>query len=278
MNRSAGARLLFEREVARGPAGLGLARAALLVAMEEYPQLSCESYLGRLDMLAEEVHDRLSGERAPPIVLRELVGTLHERHGFRGNTEEYHDPRNSFLNDVLDRQVGIPLTLSIVTLEVGWRLGLPLEGVNFPAHFLVRYRGDAVPLLLDPFRGGEIRFQDQAQELLDHLYGGTVRMRPGFLERADSLDMLARLLGNLKAIYLNQRDDRRALSVVERLLLLRPHAPLEVRDLGILLARTGRLEEAVPHLEAYLAAMPEAGDTERVLRMLERIRRGDSPE
>lgn len=278
MSRSSGARLLFEREVARGPARLGLARAALLVAMEEYPQLSCEMYLGRLDALAEEVHDRLGGERAPPVVLRELVSTLHERHDFRGNPEDYHDPRNSFLNDVLDRQRGIPLTLSIVTLEVGWRLGLRLEGVNFPAHFLVRYRGDAVSLLLDPFRGGEILFQDQAQELLDRLYGGMVRLRPDFLKQADPVDMLARLLANLKAIYLNRRDDRRALSAVERLLVLRPGAPLEVRDRGILLVRMGRVEEAVFHLERYLAALPDAGDAERILRMLERIRRGDSPE
>jgi regulator of sirC expression with transglutaminase-like and TPR domain len=277
MNGSDEVRALFEEEVTRGPGRLDLARASLLVAREEYPQLSCEQYLGRLDALAEEVHDRLGVERAPLVVLRELVATLHERHSFRGNVGNYHDPRNSFLNDVLDRQLGIPLTLSIVTLEVGWRLGMPLEGVNFPAHFLVRYRGEAVQLLVDPFRGGEIRFQDQAQELLDRLYGGMVRLRPGFLQRADPEDMLVRLLGNLKAVYLNRRDDHRALSAVERLLLLRPGAPVEIRDRGILLVRLGRSDEAMPHLEGYLAAMPEAGDAERILRMLERIRRGDPP-
>lgn len=278
MSAGAGAvRDLFAREVSRGSEELDLARAALLVAKEEYPGLSTERYLGRLDALAEEVHDRLAGEQAPLVVLRELVSTLHERHSFRGNRPEYHDPRNSFLNDVLDRELGIPLTLSIVMLEVGWRLGLPLDGVNFPAHFLVRYRGEAVSLLVDPFRGGEIRFQDQAQELLDRLYGGMVRLRPRFLRTADRVDMLVRLLGNLKAVYLNRRDDGRALAVVERLLLLRPGGPVELRDRGILLARMGRGEEAIPHLEGYLSIAPDAGDAGRVLRILERIRRGEAP-
>lgn len=265
-------RTLFAREVARGPDRLDLARAALLVAMEEYPQLPCELYLGRLDALADEVQDRLGGEDAPPLVFRELVSTLHERHRFRGNATDYHDPRNSFLNDVLDREVGIPLSLSIVVLEVGWRIGLPLEGVNFPAHFLVRYRGEAIRLLLDPFRGGEIRFEEEAQELLDRLYGGMVRLQPRFLRPADPADMLVRLLGNLKAIYLNRRDDRRALAVVERLLLVRPDAAVEHRDRGILLARLGRGDEAAPHLETYLALAPEAGDVGRMQRLLDDVR------
>src|SRR5690606_3987612 len=117
----------------------------------------------RLDLLAERVKDRLSEESAPPVVLQEVGRVLFEEEGFRGNAEAYYDPRNSFLNDVLDRRLGIPLTLSIVYLEVSWRLGLPVEGVNFPNHFLVRYRGEALSLLVDPFQRGEIRFEDQAQ-------------------------------------------------------------------------------------------------------------------
>ncbi len=120
---------------------LGL--AALYVAQEEYPQLPVERYMLRLDALAESVKDRLDNETAPLVVMREVIRTLFEQERLLGNKESYHDPRNSFLNDVLDRQLGNPVALSIILLEVGWRLDLPLEGVNFPGHFLVRYRGAA---------------------------------------------------------------------------------------------------------------------------------------
>ena len=150
---------------------MNLARAALLVAQEEYPQLSVDLYLARLEQVAEEVKDRLANETAPLVVLDEVIRTLFGRRKFSGNRDAYHDPRNSFLNDVLDRGTGIPLTLGIVLLEVGWRLGLPLEGVNFPGNFLVRYLGSQIRLLIDPFDEGKVRFEDQAQELLDQGYG-----------------------------------------------------------------------------------------------------------
>lgn len=214
-------RLLFAAEVARPEAEMNLARAALLVAQEEYPQLPVELYLARLDQMAEEVKDRLADESAPMVVLEELTEMLFVRRRFKGNREAYYDPRNSFLNDVLDRGRGIPLTLGMILMEVGWRLGLPLEGVNFPSHFLVRYRGDALSLLLDPFDRGSVRFEDQAQELLDQLYGGMVRVQDSFLKTATKRDMLIRLLTNLKGVYINLGDRGRALSMAERLLILR---------------------------------------------------------
>ena len=122
----------FLAELSQGDDQINLAGAALMVAREEYLQLPEERYLSQLDLLAEETRDRLDDETAPLLVLQELLNTLYNRHGFRGNRDAYYDPRNSFLNDVLDRRLGIPLTLGIVVLEVGWRLGLPLEGVNFP--------------------------------------------------------------------------------------------------------------------------------------------------
>lgn len=272
------ARARLQEEVARGDEGMNLARAALLVAMEEYPQLPVEQYLGRLDSLAEEVKDRLAGEDAPPVVLREVVETLHGRHRFRGNQEDYYDPRNLFLNDVLDRELGIPITLGIVLLEVGWRLGLPLEGVHFPGHFLVRYRGEVMRLLLDPFRRGEIRFEDQAQEFLDRMYGGVVRLHPRFLQTAGREDMLLRVARNLKGIHLNRGDPVRALRAVEQILVLRPGIAAERRDRGILLARVGRVDEATVVLEAFLQGDPTDPDVERVGRILERLRRGEREE
>lgn len=254
---------------------MNLARAALLVAREEYPQLPVDLYLGRLDELAERVVDRLANERAPMVVLNELIRTLYGSEGFRGNREAYYDPRNSFLNDVLDRRMGIPLTLAITALEVGWRLRLPLEGVSFPRHFMVRFRGEGVNLLLDPFEAGELRFEDQAQELLDRVYGGTIRMRPSFLRVASKRDMLVRMLSNLKAIYVNAQDDVRALAAVERLILLSPGVGSESRDRGILLARMGREEEALQELERYLDHVPDAPDAGRVRGTIQGLRKGD---
>ena len=187
-------------ELARSEAEMNLARAALLIAKEEYPQLPIDLYLARLDQVAEEVKDRLANENAPLVVLNELLDTLYVRRGLSGNRGAYYDPRNSFLNDVLDRGLGIPLTLGIVVLETGWRLDLPVEGVNFPGHFLVRFRGDELALLVDPFDGGKIRFEDEAQELLDLVYGGVVRLQESFMRTAGKREMLMRLLTNLKGL------------------------------------------------------------------------------
>ena len=253
---------------------MDLGRAALLISQEEYPQLSVDLYLARLDQVAEEVKDRLANETAPLVVLGELIETLYGRRKFSGNRKAYYDPRNSFLNDVLDRGVGIPLTLGLVLMEIGWRLGLPLEGVNFPGHFLVRYDGAEVRLLIDPFDAGKIRFEDEAQQLLDQGYGGMVTMREDFLRTASKREMLARLLTNLKGIYTKIGDDRRALAVVERLLMISPTAPLESRSRGVLLARLGRHEEAAQQLEAYLRVSPSADDKRYVLDMVRDLRAG----
>ncbi len=267
------ARGRFAAMVDKPEAELDLAAAALEIAAEEYPQLSPAPYLRRLDLLAERVRDRLGDETAPLIVLQELNRVLFHEEKFRGNAEAYYDPRNSFLNDVLDRRVGIPISLSLVYLEVGWRLGLPLTGVGFPGHFLVRYEGEVVRVLLDPFDGGRLRFEDQAQELLDRVYGGLVRLQSEFLESTGKKGVLVRLLKNLKAIYLNSRDDQKALAAIERILLIRPAAVGELRDRGMLLARTGRVGEAIADLETYLNSVPEAPDARRVRNMIERLGR-----
>lgn len=250
---------------------LDLARAALLIAEDEYPQLTPEPYLHRLDLYAEMVKDRLANEGAAPVLLGEISKVLFDDEGFSGNTDAYYDPRNSFLNDVLDRRLGIPITLSIVYLEVGWRLGLPLEGVNFPGHFLVRYRGEAVTLLVDPFQGGQIRFEDEAQELLDRVYGGTVKLQETYLRAATKRDILIRLLTNLKTVYLNTHDDARALTAVQRILLIQPNAPEDVRDHGMILARRGLVQEAIAELERYLEAMPSAPDAQRVRLLIDQL-------
>ena len=245
-----------------------LAEVALLIAAEEYPQLETAPYLQRFDFYAERVKDRLANESAAPVLLSEISKVLFAEEGFKGNAESYYDPRNSYLNDVLDRRLGIPITLCIIYLEVGWRLGLPLEGVNFPGHFLVRYQGEALRLLVDPFQEGTIRFEDEAQDLLDRVYGGTVKLQTEYLRGADKRDVLVRLLSNLKTIHLNTRDDERALAAAERILILRPDSAEDVRDRGMLLARRGRIAEAVAELEHYLDVLPAAPDAQRIRMLL----------
>ena len=267
-------RYLLAEELSRSEAKLDLGRSSLLIAAEEYPQLSVDLYLARLDQVAEEVKDRLANETAPLVVLNDLLKTLFERRKYAGNRKAYYDPRNSFLNDVLDRGVGIPLTLGIVLLEIGWRLDLPLEGVNFPGHFLVRYAGTEVDLLIDPFDSGRVRFEDEAQQFLDQAYGGAVAMRDDFLRPASKRDMLTRLLTNLKGIYTKIGDDRRALGVVERLLMISPTSPTESRARGILLARLGRHEDAARQLEAYLRVSPLADDRGHVQEIVRELRAG----
>ena len=265
-------RLQLAKLLSGAESDLNLAEAALLVAAEEYPQLPVGPYLRRLELLAERVRDRLSDETAPLVLLQELSRVLFEEEGFRGNAEAYYDPRNSFLNDVLDRRLGIPITLSVVYLEVGWRLGLPLVGVNFPGHFLVRYEGEAVRMLVDPFQAGELKFEDEAQTLLDRVYGGSVPLQPEYLQPATKKDIVARILANLKSIYLNAHDDLRALGAVDRLLVVHPDDPEELRDRGMILARLGRGAEAVLDLQRYLEQSPGAADARRVMMLLEQLR------
>jgi regulator of sirC expression with transglutaminase-like and TPR domain len=261
----------FVEAVSKPEPEIDLARAALCIAAEEYPQLVAEPYLRRLDELAERVRDRQWDATAPVFLLQEVSRVLFEEEGFRGNEEHYFDPRNSFLNDVLDRRVGIPITLSIVYLEVGWRLGLPLYGVNFPGHFLVGYQGEALRLLIDPFHAGMIRFEDEAQHLLDHIYGGAVRLREEFLRVADRRDILVRVLENLKGTHLNARDDVRALAALERILVLLPDSPEHLRDTGIVLTRLGRVADARRALEHYLELAPDAADRVRVGLLLDQL-------
>ena len=267
----------FTREVELPDEEMNLARAALLVAREEYAQLTIERYLLRLDLLAEETRDRLGAESVPPVVLAEAIRHLFLVRKLRGNREEYHDPRNSFLNDVLDRGLGIPLTLGIVLLEVGWRLGLPIEGVNFPGHFLVRYRGEAKRFLIDPFHGGMMRTRNEVKQMLARRQGAPVPLDDRLLKTATRRDMIVRLLLNLKGIHHRSGDDARALAAVERILVVCPTARRQIRDRGYLLARLGRDDEAVTQLETYLAFAPDAGDVERVEALVRDLKAGGRP-
>src|SRR5262249_8416488 len=155
-----------------------------------------------------------------------------KQEGFRANRTNYYDPRNSFLNDVLERKKGIPITLSVVYLEVARRAGLELRGVGFPGHFLVKCAEGEEEIVIDPFDKGEVRTVEDLQMLLDGLYGGKVALRPEFLAPVTHRQIVQRMLNNLKGIYLSEENLLKALSAAERLVILQPSSAPEIRDRG----------------------------------------------
>lgn len=262
----------FARAVTCPDAEVDLARAALLMAKEEYPCLDVAAYLGQLDALAEEARPQVQSLAAPRDALAALNACLFEAHGFRGNTADYYDPRNSFLNEVLDRRMGIPITLAIVYLEVGRRLGLVVEGVGMPGHFLVRQRAGEEALLLDPFNAGKLLSVEDCQGLLDRIFHGKVAFEPRFLDTVSPRQILTRMLHNLKVIYFNARDYEHAVSVVERLLVLHPDSAAEVRDRGLLLSQLKAYAAAARDLERYLRMAAGAEDTDVIRSHLRSLR------
>ena len=262
----------FAVSVQRPEPEIDLAAAALRIAETEYPDLDVGAYLRRLDRLASDA--RAGGsERDPLRRLHRLREFLFEEQGFRGNSEEYYDPRNSFLNDVLDRRLGIPITISLVLIEVGRRLELAIHGIGLPAHFIVGFQApEGCRVLLDPFNGGAILTPEGCQELVARALGRPVTLQEEHFAPVAKRQFLARVLNNLKAIYFKQEAWDKALQVSQRLLLLDPDNLCEVRDRGVVHANLGDLRQAAADWETYLRSKPESPDAEAVRSRLRRIR------
>jgi regulator of sirC expression with transglutaminase-like and TPR domain len=250
---------------------IDIARASLLVACEEYPALDVDGYLRRIDTLAGGVREAAAPSLAGQVTALNRV--LFEEQGFRGNVREYYDPRNSFLNDVIDRRVGIPITLSTVYIAVGRRAGLSVHGVGLPGHFLVRVGGGGEEALVDPFHGGSMLTEADCQQRLDRIYGGRVKLAPEMLAACPARALLSRTIRNLKAIYLKEGDLERALRTADLLVLLNPEASEEMRDHALVLAALDCYSLAARELEAYLAAAPQAADAEAVRARIHELRR-----
>ena len=230
-----------------------LDRASLSLGLEEYPGLSVGEYLHRLDTLAARVDVLIGGDRSSGSILQGLNEVLFIQEGLKGNKEEYYDPRNSYLNEVLDRKTGIPISLSVIFMEVARRIGCEISGVGFPGHFLVKHTEGHRETLIDAFNGGKIVSQDECQELLDQIYGGSVSMQPSFLQSMGKKAIVSRMLFNLKAIYYQREKYYKALAMVERILLLNPGTTSEIRDRGLLYMQTSLFSKALSDLEYYLA-------------------------
>ena len=244
----------FAACVATTDADLDLASAALWLAAEEYPELDPQIYLGRLESLAERVRVAWSRRPGTFAAYDALRSVLVEEQNFGGNSHHYFDPRNSFLNEVLDRRVGIPISLSVVWIEVGRRAGIPIEGVNMPGHFVVRLLDRRQPLLVDPFCDGMLLTPEACEERLRQTQGNDVRLAPEDLVAASSKQILVRMLDNLRLVYLETEEYGRALSAVDRIMLIVGETPKLRRDRGLLYARLRIYGKAWADLAAYLGS------------------------
>lgn len=251
---------------------IDLGRAALAIASQEYPDLKIDDYLSQLDGLGQVVELRIGDERNPYRIIAALNTVLFKELGFQGNRSEYYDPKNSFLNDVITRKKGIPISLSVVYMEVARRVGLSLEGIGFPGHFLVKYDDGDVEILIDVFDGGEIRAREDLDRMLQQLYRGQVSYQPGFVAALGKRDILRRMLNNLKWIYLERGEPLKTLSVLDQLVILDPSAASEIRDRGLLYITLECYAQALDDLESYLRLTPDAEDAAMIKAQIESVR------
>ncbi len=250
---------------------IDLAHGSLLIALQAYPDLDVEHYLRQLDALGEDFRSRYAAADSLPAALANLSQYVFGDLGFRGNRTHYDDPRNSYLNEVLDRRLGIPITLAVVYLELGRRLSLPLAGVNFPHHFLVRSTQGDQPLFVDPFADGAFVDGKSLGERLPVIEGRRLELAPEFTEPTSSLHILVRMLRNLKRLHFQARQFPTAIDWAEKIAYLLPTEAENYRDLGFLYHHTGEDLKAIEAFNEYLRQAdtpPDASTIEHNIRVL----------
>jgi regulator of sirC expression with transglutaminase-like and TPR domain len=245
-----------------------LARIALEIARDAYPELDFNRYLDELTIIADRVQGRCEVGARPQKVLGQINWALFVEEGYEGNRDNYFDPRNSYLNEVIDRKKGIPISLSILYKSVAERLGLVLHGANLPVHFMLRLDDSPEPLFIDPFHGGELLDRDHCARRLSSLTGHPVDLTDEQMTPCSLRVIVARMLRNLKAIYLGIHDYLSALPVQRRLAAVARDDPAEHRDLGMICLQIDRPGEAIDPLQAYLTARPDADDAATVAELL----------
>jgi len=248
-----------------------LLEGALAIAWEEYPHMDLGHYRAKLDAMANDLQPRLDKIHYPLKVIQEINRYLFEEKGFCGNDHDYYDPRNSFINDVLDRRLGIPLSLSIIYMLLSDRLGFAMDGISFPAHFIVRPQHPDLEIFIDPYNKGEILFPEDCAAKLTQLYGQKMPLHPEYLQPVGVRRILDRLLTNLKLIYLRRHEPAKALGAIERSLMLHPDVPTQWRDRGLICYQLERFVEARVDLENYLKNVPYASDRPIILQLIEEM-------
>ncbi len=255
----------FRQEVERPD--LDLAFSALLIARHEYPLLDPSRYLHRLDEMANELASSSS-----QINVEAISSFLFKKMGFVGNRKNYYDPRNSYLNDVLDRRTGIPITLSVIYIELASRLGIEIKGVGMPGHFLVKAFQEEREMFLDPFNGGRVLSISDCDKLFKDIYGENAVLRPEHLRTLNKREILTRMLTNLKNIYVSTSNSLKAINIVNMLLILNPASLIDIRDRGLIYFHLGEYSRSLNDLTSYIHRASNKQDTEVVRKYIGRAK------
>ena len=266
-------RKTFEELIALPDLGIPIAEAALLLACEEYPHLSLSPYLRQLDDIAGDVDNRLNGTKSALDKIHTINEVLFDEYGFHRNDIDYYDPRNSFLNEVMDRRTGIPITLSTVYMEIAQRVGLQIDGVGVPGHFIVKHVSEIEEIFVDPFNAGTIMTRADCHKLIRELNVKNIQDEHHWLQRVTHRQILSRMLNNLKVIYINQSAFDKALIMLGLMLLTVPSEAVLYKERGLLQLQQRQFNKAAKDLEQYLKLSSGAKDREEIQNYLQDIRR-----
>lgn len=260
----------FAKEVNQADDKISLAKAGLFYAQAEDLNLDVDHYIQVLDNMAEEIEKRLPEKLYPLKVIKTINKYLFTDLGYTGNNQTYYDPRNSFLNDVIDRRTGIPITLSVIYLEIAKRIDFSMEGIGMPGHFLIRPNFEESGIFVDAFNQGEIMFEQDCLTKLQKLYKRQVTLEPNLLATVSNKRILARMLTNLKYIYLSNNQLSKSLDIISGILLLFPGNPKELRDRGLIYYQLDQPKQAYQDLEYYLTILPNAEDATIIRKLLDK--------
>ncbi len=253
---------------------IDLLRASLAYARAEYPALDVERYVAKIESLALRVRQELNDVLDEKTVLSTLNRVLFEEEGFHGNKDDYYDPRNSYLNEVLERKTGIPITLSLVYMEVARRVGMLVFGVGMPGHFLLKhYDIEGKQTFIDPFHSGHLLSEAECEVRMEEVYEGQMQLRPEFMNTVGKRQILTRMLNNLRSIYISSRNFKKALTIVDFILAIHPRSPEDLRQRALLRYNEGMLRGAAEDLDEYVRIAPEASDADEMRQTALSIRR-----
>ena len=266
------ARRRFEELAGRPESLLDLVEASLVIDLEENPRLDVDRHLGDVETWSDAVRQRLEGSRDVERIVETINRLLFDEEGFHGENDDYYDPRSALLSEVLERHAGLPMTLSILYIELSRRVGIEAAGVALPGRFLVKFSGPFGVIVVDPFDGGRVLTTAELQKILDGMFGGGVQLREHHLRSFTPKQILARELAQLKAAYLAQHDLSRAAASIDRLLILDDRDAYEVRDRAALAMQMHAYALAIELFERYLLLMPSTEDRSRVREQISYLR------
>lgn len=248
-----------------------LATGALLVASTDDPNVDIDGCRANLDRMADAARARMPSDAGALEELNAITDLLFGVIGFTGNRDDYYDPNNSYLNQVLERRLGIPITLSLLCIEVGRRAGVPVLGIGMPGHFLIRHREEE-NYFVDAFNGGVLMNRDECGAVLRQAAGEDARLEERHLNPVTPREILARVLRNLKAIYWDREEFDRCITTIGALMAVLPDRPEEQRDRGVVHLKAGNHQQSADDFAAYIEAAPHADDIETVRNALSRLR------